>query len=70
VEQINYMRVPILVSVSADGTASKVTALKEVGFGFGQRAQRCAMVARYEAALDKAGKPVPSTVQISITFTR
>lgn len=70
VEQINYMRVPILVSINPDGTPSKVTTLKEVGFGFGQRAQRCAMSKRYEVALDRAGKPIPSTVQISVTFTR
>src|SRR5690606_14292640 len=40
VEQINYMRVPTVVTIGADGKPQSVAILNDPGYGFGRNARR------------------------------
>ncbi len=61
VEQINFARVRVVVTVGPDGRAKLVAIQSDPGHGFGQWAQRCAMRRSYEVGLDRWGKPVTRT---------
>ena len=70
-EQINYMRVRIVVTVGLDGRAQKVTVLNDPGHGFGKYVQQCAFRKGFSVALNSDGKPVISTTPpFSVTFRR
>lgn len=57
--------------VRADGRASSVEVLADPGHGFGAAALTCAEQARFDPALDPAGKPYAATSPpIRVTFTR
>lgn len=60
-EQINFMRVRIVVTVGLDGRAQKVTVLNDPGHGFGRYVQQCAFRKTFSVALNSDGKPVVST---------
>lgn len=70
-EQINYMKVRVVVTVGLDGRAQKVTVLSDPGHGFGRLAQQCAYRKTYGVGLNSDGQPVVSTTPpIGITFQR
>ncbi len=70
-DQINFMRVRIMVTVGVDGRAQKVTVLNDPGHGFGRQAQQCAFRKGFDVALNSDGKPVVSTTPpFNVTFTR
>jgi protein TonB len=71
VDQIDLMRVPIVVTVRADGTPESVRVVNDPGHGFGRAARQCAMRQRYNPARDRQGNPVPGTIPpFSVKFTR
>jgi periplasmic protein TonB len=70
VAQINYMTLTIMVTVDPSGKATSVSAMSDPGYGFVERARRCALAEAYEGALNKAGKPIPSTIKFTVRFTR
>lgn len=70
VEQINYMRVSVVVQVDAAGKPQSVNVLNDPGYGFGRAARQCALRQSYTGALDRQGKPIAQTLTTNITFTR
>jgi protein TonB len=71
VEQIDFMTVPVVVTVALDGRAQNVTVLKDPGYGFGRLAKACAMRKTYNVGYDINGKPtVTTSPPITIRFTR
>jgi protein TonB len=71
VEQIDFMRVSVVVTVGTDGRAQNVTVLKDPGYGFGRFARQCAMRKTYNVGLDVNGKPAATTTPpIVVRFTR
>jgi periplasmic protein TonB len=70
-DQINYMRVRIVVTVGLDGRAQKVTVLNDPGHGFARYVQQCAFRKTFNVALSTDGKPVVSTTPpFGVTWTR
>ena len=70
-DQINYMRVRIVVTVGVDGRAQKVTVLNDPGHGFAKYVQQCAMRKSFNAGISSDGKPIISTTPpFSVTWTR
>jgi periplasmic protein TonB len=70
-EQIDYMRVKIMVKVGLDGRAQSANVLSDPGYGFGPLAQRCALRKTYSVGLDVSGNPVVvTTPPFFITFRR
>jgi len=70
-DQINFMKVRVVVTVGLDGRAMKVTVLSDPGHGFGRLAQQCAYRKAYGVGLDSDGKPIVSTTPpIGVTFQR
>jgi len=71
VEQINFARVRVVVTVGPDGRAKSVAVQNDPGHGFGARARVCAMRKTFEPGLDRWGKPVTRTTPpIWIKFER
>jgi protein TonB len=71
VEQIDFKRVTLLVTVGTDGRARSVTVVNDPGYGFGRLARQCAMRKRYVPGLDSAGRPVTmTTAPFIVRFTR
>ena len=71
VEQINFARVRVVVTVGPDGRAKSVAIQSDPGHGFGERARRCAIRRTYKPGLDRSGKPVTRTTPpIWIRFER
>jgi protein TonB len=70
-DEINFQRVPIAVTVRADGTPENVRVLGDPGHGFGRAARQCAMRQRFEPARDREGRPVAGTMpNFIVRFTR
>jgi protein TonB len=69
-EGINFMKVQIAVTVTADGRARSVTVLKDPGFGFGRAARSCALRTAYTAALNSDGQAIEQTITFGVKFTR
>jgi protein TonB len=70
-EEINYQRVKLLIVVRPDGTPQDAKVIGDPGHGFGREARKCALIRRYEPALDREGHPVLGTIpQVNITFQR
>lgn len=71
VEQIDFMRLSIVVTVGTDGRARNVTVLKDPGYGFGNQARQCALRKTYNAGLNAEGKPIVTTTPpFIVTFRR
>lgn len=71
VEQIDFMRLSVVVTVGTDGRAQSVTILKDPGYGFGNQARQCALRKSYNVGLDANGKPVVTTTPpFIVTFRR
>lgn len=70
-EQVNEGRVTLVVVVDANGRAKSANAVADPGYGFGARAERCALRKSFEPALDRFGKPkVGPTAPFMVRFTR
>ena len=71
VEQVNFARVTLVVTVGTDGRAKSASVLSDPGFGFGRAARACALGKRYNVARDKLGRPVAQTTRpFIIKFSR
>jgi protein TonB len=71
VEQIDFMKVSVVVTVGTDGRAQNVTVLKDPGYGFGRLAKACALRKTYNVGLDSNGRPaVTTSPPIQVKFTR
>lgn len=63
--------VQLIVTVGSDGSAEKVSVIADPGSGFGRAARGCALGRRYQAGLDRDGKPTrKATAPITVRFTR
>jgi protein TonB len=60
--QIEFQRVQIVITVAPDGSAQQVNVVSDPGHGFGRAAKECARRQRYNAARDRDGRPVLSTM--------
>jgi protein TonB len=70
-EQINQALVTLVVVVDENGRPKSASAVKDPGYGFGARAERCALRKSFEPSLDRFGKPkVGSTAPFTVRFTR
>jgi protein TonB len=69
-DHINYERVNVVVTVSAQGKALDVQVVGSPGYGLGRAAQRCAWSKTYIPKLDRDGTPLTSTITIVVTFER
>jgi protein TonB len=70
-EQIDYARVRLVVTVGTDGRAKSVVVQSDPGYGFGALARQCALRRRYKVGLDQQGNPVTRTTPpFTVTFTR
>jgi protein TonB len=69
-DQIDFQRVSMMVTVRADGTVQDARIANDPGHGFGRMARQCAFRQRFDPALDRAGKPVLSTLRLGVTFQR
>ena len=69
-EGINHATSLLSVVVDASGRASTVSILRDPGHGFGQAARACALRRRYNAALDKSGSPMATTLVLNVRFDR
>ncbi|HEY5958531.1 MAG TPA: hypothetical protein VIV60_18340 [Polyangiaceae bacterium] len=71
VEQIDYMRLSIVVTVGTDGRAQSVTVLKDPGYGFGNQARQCALRKTYNVGYNADGKAIVTTTPpFIVTFRR
>lgn len=71
IEQVNYARVSIAVTIGADGTATNAALVSaDPGYGFGALAKRCAMRMKYDAARNRDGVAVTATQVVNINFKR
>jgi hypothetical protein len=57
-DHVDHGWADLIVTVRADGRASRVQLLGDSGHGFGPVAQQCSMRVRYRPALDRNGLPV------------
>ena len=70
-DQIDQAFPTIQVAVRADGTPERVTVLSDPGHGFGRAATKCAMMQRFDPALDRDGNPIPGlTKSLRVRFER
>jgi TonB family protein len=69
-DHINYERVNVVVTVSAQGKPLDVQVVGSPGYGLGRAAQRCAWNKTYLPKLDRGGAPLASTITIVVTFER
>jgi protein TonB len=71
VEQINSMRVPVVVFFDASGKIVSAKVTKDPGAGFGREAQRCIMrEPPWTPSLNAEGKPVPGSILLTINYRR
>ena len=68
--QIDHAVVALRISVDQLGAAEAVAVVSDPGNGFGREARACAMVKRYEPALNQDGQPVRGTALINVRFDR
>jgi len=69
-EEINYQRVKLLIVIRADGTPQDAKVVTDPGNGFGREARKCALMRRYEPALNREGVPVAGNTVVNVTFQR
>lgn len=70
-DQIDQAFPTIQVAVRADGTPERVTILSDPGHGFGRAAMKCAMLQRFDPALNHDGNPIAGlTKSLRVRFER
>ncbi|XXF81256.1 energy transducer TonB [Myxococcaceae bacterium GXIMD 01537] len=68
---VDEQTVVLRVTVTAEGRVTSADLLSDPGYGFGQAALACAREARFEAALDREGRPYATTSPpIRVRFRR
>jgi protein TonB len=70
IEQINYMRVSVVVQVNSEGNPKSVEVLNDPGFGFGRAARQCALKQSYRSALNREGKAIAHSLATVVKFER
>jgi periplasmic protein TonB len=70
VEQLDHAVVTLRIVTSASGAPLSVNIVSEPGNGFGREARSCALRKSYDAALDRAGKPVEGSTLVNVRFDR
>jgi protein TonB len=70
VAKIDSALVSVNVTVKPDGRVAGVWIAKDPGYGFGAVAGACAMLRRYQPALDGSGSPVMATATVNVRFVR
>jgi protein TonB len=71
IDQIDFQKVPVIITVRGDGMPDAVRVLKDPGHGFGRAARQCALKYRFEPARDREGHPLPSSsFTVNVRFTR
>jgi protein TonB len=70
IEQINYMRVSVVVQVSAEGNPKSVEVLNDPGFGFGRAARQCALKQAYRSAMNRNGQAIAHSLATVVKFER
>lgn len=70
IEQVNYARVSLAVTISADGNAQSASVVQDPGYGFGALAKRCALREHYQPARNHDGAAITFTQVITINFKR
>ncbi len=68
--QIDHAVVTLRIAVDIQGAANSVTIVTDPGSGFGREARACAMLKRYEPALNRDGQPVAGTSLVNVRFDR
>ena len=70
-DQIDEMRVTLLVTVRADGSPLSVNVVNDPGHGFGRAARMCALTRKFAPTLDRTGQAiVGTTAPFIVRFTR
>jgi periplasmic protein TonB len=70
-EQINFAKVVLIVTVASDGRPKKADVLSDPGHGFGSLARQCALRRQYTPGLDRAGQAITTTTPpITVRFVR
>jgi periplasmic protein TonB len=69
-DQIDFQRVPVVITVRPDGKPDSVRVVKDPGSGFGREARKCAMEHRYEPARDREGHAITMSLTLNVKFTR
>jgi periplasmic protein TonB len=68
--QIDQAVVTLRIVITASGDVRSVAVESDPGNGFGREARACAMRKKFDAALDRDGKPVEGTSRINVRFAR
>jgi protein TonB len=69
-DQIDYAQPIVVITVRPDGTAQSAQVTSDPGHGFGRAARMCALSRKYNAGLDRDGKPATVSFSVRITFSR
>jgi len=70
-EQVNFAKVTLVVTVAADGRAKNVDVLNDPGYGFGKLARQCAFRKQYTPGLDRSGQAITTTTPpFTVRFVR
>lgn len=62
--------VSLRIEVAADGSVLSAVTTRDPGHGFGREARRCALSKHWSAGLDRAGRPIGSTIVVNVRFDR
>jgi periplasmic protein TonB len=62
--------VKLQVRINASGGVDAVSVLSDPGYGFGHEARRCAMRKRWQAGLDREGKPIAAVAIVNARFAQ
>jgi protein TonB len=68
--QVDSAVVRLRVDVDVSGKATRVSVLKDPGFGFGREAMRCALASAWTPALNRSGAPLDATSVVDVRFER
>lgn len=68
--QIDHAVVTLRIAVDIQGAVNSVTIVTDPGSGFGREARTCAMLKRFEPALNRDGQPVAGTSLVNVRFDR
>jgi protein TonB len=69
--QMDSASATVIVTVRPDGTPQSVSVTSDPGYGFGRAARTCALGRKYQAPLDREGKPTTGvTPPLRVKFTR
>jgi protein TonB len=67
---IDSALVSLALRITPQGSVETVNVLHDPGHGFGSEAKRCALRKRWDAGLDRTGRPVASDIRVNVRFVR